>query len=229
MLLRLAEALDVPLRERNALLIAAGYAPRYYESDLAAPEMTQLRKAVELTLHHHEPYPAIVMDRYWEVLMGNEAAARFTRFLLGREPTETNIMRLCLHPDGIRPVTVNWEEMAEDLIRHLRNQVVALPGDERSRQLLAEVLEYPGVSAEWGRNTTGAPATPLLTTVFRRGDIELRYFSTFTTFGTPYDVTLEGLRIECAFPADEATARASRELFGGEGAGGREKGEADRG
>jgi len=216
MLLRLAEALEVPLRERNALLIAAGFAPRYFETGLAEPEMAQMAKAIELILNHQEPYPAIVMDRYWEVKMGNKAAAKFTTFLLGREPlpTETNIMRLCLHPEGARPVTENWQEVAEDLIRHLRAQVAGVPSDERARALLNEVLSYPGISTDWGANISGAPATPLLTTTFRRGDIVLRYFSTFTTFGTPHDVTLEELRIECTFPADEETAALSKELFG---------------
>jgi transcriptional regulator with XRE-family HTH domain len=216
MLLRLADALEVPLRERNGLLIAAGYAPCYYETGLAAPEMAQMLKAIDLILNHQEPYPAIVMDRYWEVKMGNRAAAKFTTFLLGREPrpAETNIMRLCLHPEGARPVTENWEEVAEDLVRHLRAQVAGLPSDERARALLDEVLSYPGVSRDWGTNTAGAPATPLLTTTFRRGDVALRYFSTFTTFGAPHDVTLQELRIECTFPADEETAERSRELFG---------------
>lgn len=216
MLLRLAETLEVPLRERNALLVAAGFAPHYFETGLAEPEMAQMAKAIELILNHQEPYPAIVMDRYWEVKMGNKAAAKFTTFLLGREalPSESNIMRLCLHPDGARAVTENWEEVAEDLVRHLRAQVAAVPSDERARALLEEVLSYPGISTEWGANTGGAPATPLLTTTFRRGDVVLRYFSTFTTFGAPHDVTLEELRIECTFPADEATAVRSREMFG---------------
>ena len=146
--------------------------------------------------------------------MSNQAALRCTRFLLGGEPGESNMLRLVLHPDGLRPVMVNWEETAGDLIRHLHNQVAASPQDDRARSLLSEVLAYPGVPARWQTRDIGAPATPLLTTIFRKGDVELRYFSTFTTFGTPHDVALEELRIECSFPADEQTAATCRRLFG---------------
>lgn len=214
MVLHLADALEIPLRERNALLVAAGYAPRYFETGLAAPEMARMRSAIELILRHQEPYPAFVLDRQWDIRMSNQAAARCTRFLLGAEPTESNMMRLLLHPNGLRPMMVNWEETAGDLIRHLHNQSAAWPSDERARGLLAEVLAYPGVPAGWRTREIGAPPAPLLTTIFRKGGEELRFFSTITTFGTPHDVTLEELRIECSFPADEATASSCRELFG---------------
>ena len=138
MVLRLADALEIPLRERNALLVAAGYAPRYFETGLAAPEMAQMRSAIELILRHQEPYPAFVLDRHWEIRMSNQAAARCTRFLLGAEPTESNMIRLVLHPSGLRPVMANWEETAGDLIRHLHNQIAASPPDERAKGLLAE-------------------------------------------------------------------------------------------
>lgn len=214
MVLRLADALEIPLRERNALLVAAGYAPRYFETGLAAPEMAQVRSAIDLILRHQEPYPAFVLDRRWDIRMSNQAASRCTRFLLGAEPAESNMQRLVLHPNGLRPVMVNWEETAGDLIRHLHNQIAASPSDERAKGLLAEVLAYPGVPARWRTREIGAPMPPLLTTIFRKGEVELRFFSTFTTFGTAHDVTLEELRIECSFPADEATATACRELFG---------------
>jgi transcriptional regulator with XRE-family HTH domain len=214
MVLRLADALEIPLRERNSLLIAAGYAPRYFETGLAAPEMAQMRSAIDLILRHQEPYPAFVLDRHWEIRMSNEAAPRCTRFLLGEDPTQSNMMRLVLGPNGLRPVMPNWEETAGDLIRDLHNQIAWSPSDERSKELLAEVLAYPGVPARWHTREIGAPTTPLLTTTFRKGDVELKFFSTFTTFGMPQDVTLEELRIECSFPADEATAKTCRELFG---------------
>jgi hypothetical protein len=176
--------------------------------------MAQMRRAIELILGHQEPYPAFVLDRHWEIRMSNQAASRCTRFLLGAEPTESNMMRLVLHPNGLRPVMPNWEQTAGDLIRDLHNQIAGSPSDERSRELLAEVLAYPGVPKRWRTREIGAPTTPLLTTTFRKGDVELRFFSTFTTFGTPQDVTLEELRIECSFPADDATANTCRELFG---------------
>ncbi|HTE44218.1 MAG TPA: helix-turn-helix transcriptional regulator [Gemmatimonadaceae bacterium] len=213
MLLRLADALEVPLRERNALLVAAGFAPRYYETGLAAPEMARMRGAIELILRHQQPFPAFVLDRYWNILMTNDAAPRCTRFLLGAEPTEGNMLRLCLHPNGLRRMMPNWEETAGDLIRHLHHQIATSPADERAKDLLAEVLAYPGVPAQWRTRDVATSPTPLLTTVFRKGDVELRFFSTITTFGTPHDVTLEELRIECSFPADESTATMCRNLF----------------
>jgi hypothetical protein len=118
----------------------------------------------------------------------------------------------------LRPLLVNWEETAEDLVRHLQHQVAAAPSDERSRALLAEVLAYPDVPQRFGRREPERPAAPLLTTHFRKGDLELRFFSTFTHFATPQEVALDELRIECSFPADEATAVRCRELFGGGGA-----------
>jgi transcriptional regulator with XRE-family HTH domain len=213
MLLRLADALEVPLRERNALLVAAGFAPRYYETSLAAPEMAQMRGAVELILRQQQPFPAFVLDRYWNIVMANDAAPRCTRFLLGAEPTETNMLRLCLHPNGLRPTMPNWEETAADLIRHLHHQIATSPADERAKDLLAEVLAYPGTPTHWRTRDVTTPPTPLLTTFFRKGDVELRFFSTITTFGTPHDVTLEELRIECTFPVDESTAKVCRDLF----------------
>lgn len=139
MVLRLADALEIPLRERNSLLVAAGYAPRYFETGLAAPEMAQMRRAIDLIIKHQESYPAFVLDRHWEIRMSNQAAPRCTRFLLGRESTESNMMRPVLHPNGLRPVMPNWEETAGDLIRDLHNQIAGSPSDERSRELLAEV------------------------------------------------------------------------------------------
>ena len=214
MVLRLADALEIPLRERNTLLVAAGFAPLYFETGLAAPEMAQVRNAIDLILRHQEPYPAFGLNRHWEICMANQAAARCTRFLLGAEPSETNMLRLVLNPEGLKPMMVNWEETAGDLIRHLHNQIAASPSDQTAKDLLAEVLAYPGIPAGWRTRDIGAPATPLLTTLFRKGEVELRFFSTFTTFGTPHDVALEELRIECSFPADEETAHNCRELFG---------------
>jgi transcriptional regulator with XRE-family HTH domain len=216
MVLRLADALEIPLRERNTLLVAAGFAPRYFETGLAAPEMEQMRKAIELILTHQEPYPVFVMDRNWDIRMTNQAAMRCTRFLLGPDPAESNMIRLVLKPNGLREALVNWEEIAGDLIRLLHSQMAASPLDERPRALLDEVLAYPGVPAHWrNREMSGGPPTPLLTTVFRKDGVELKFFSTITTFGTPRDVTLEELHIESSFPADQGTADACRRLFGG--------------
>lgn len=187
---------------------------RYVETDLAAPAMARMRSAVELILRHQEPYPAFVFDRHWNIRLTNDAAARCTRFLLGTDPTESNMMRLLLHPNGLRPVMNNWEETAGDLIRHLHNQLAASPSDEKTTSLLAEVLRYPGIPPQWRVRELDAATTPLLTTIFRKDAIELRFFSTITSFGTPHDVALDELRVECSFPANEATAVACQQLFG---------------
>jgi hypothetical protein len=178
----------------------------------ASPEPA-LRSAIELILRHQGALLAFVLDRHWDIRMSNQAAARCSRFLLSTEPTESSMLRLLLHPNGLRPMMVNWEETAGDLIRNVHNQI-ASPSDERAKGLLAEVLAYPGVAPRWRTREIGSPTTPLLTTIFRKGDVELRFFSTITTSGTPHDVTLEELHIECSFPADEATGTACRRLLG---------------
>jgi transcriptional regulator with XRE-family HTH domain len=221
MVARLAATLELPLRERNALLVAAGFAAQYGEQNLFAsepdgPGIDRVRAAVELILLHQEPFPAFVLDRYWEVRRTNRAAERCTALLLGHVPdgAQPNMLRLLLAPGGLKELLVNWEETAEDLVRHLQHQVATVPADERSRALLAEVLAYPDVPRRSRQRELVQPAAPLLTTHFRKGALELRFFSTFTHFATPQEVALDELRIECSFPADEATASRCRELFG---------------
>jgi transcriptional regulator with XRE-family HTH domain len=212
MVVRLADTLEMPLRERNALLMAAGYAPRYPETALATPGLAQVRRATEFIIGQQEPYPAFVLNRHWDIQMANAAAMRVTGFMLGGGSEHRNMIRHFFDPKDLRAAVVNWEEVAGDLIRHLHNDVAAAPTDDISRALLDEALSYPGVPARWRLREPGAAPSPLLTTVFRRGDVELRFFSTFTTFGTPRDVTVDELRIECCFPDDEATAAFCRKL-----------------
>jgi len=212
MIARLADALEMPLREYNALLVAAGYAPKYRETALDTPEMAPVRRAVELTLEHQEPYPAFVTNRYWDILMTNRALTRILGLVRGGPPTHMNVMRQIFDPNDVRPYLANWEEIAGDLIRHLHNEVAGAPSDEKARALLDEVLAYPGVPERWRTREPGATPMPLLTTVFRKEDLEFRFFSTITTFGTPWDVTLAELRIECMFPVDDATAELCRRL-----------------
>jgi len=211
MVTRLADTLEMPLRERNALLVAAGYAPRYPETALATPELGPVRKAIELILEHQEPYPAFVIDRHWELVLTNRAAERLLRFLRGGS-AHSNVMRQVFDPDDVRAVMANWEDVAGDLVRLLHAQVAATPSDGKARALLDEVMRYPGVPAAWRTRPLGAAPPPLLNLVFRQGEHELRFFSTLTTFGTPLDVTLDELHIECWFPADEATAERCRQL-----------------
>jgi transcriptional regulator with XRE-family HTH domain len=204
---RLADALGMPLRERNALLLAGGYAPQYAEHPLATPALDRMRQAIELIIAHQEPYPAFVLDRHWNVLMANAAAVRINRLLMdGRESPHANLLHQVFDPQDFRSVIVNWPDVAEKFIRHLHEQLAAVPSDPAAQQLLDEVLRYPDVPARWRfRDLTSEPA-PLLTLVFRSSAGELRFFETITTFSMPRDVTLDELRIECAFPADDHTA-----------------------
>lgn len=212
MVARLADALEMPLRERNTLLVAAGFAPKYRETALTTPEMAPIRRAIEFILEHHEPYPAFVMNRHWDVLMANRTLTRLIGLLRDGGAVHTNIMRQVFDPNDMRPLIANWEDVAGDLIRHLHDEVAAAPSDTKARALLDEVLAYPGVPVEWRTREPGATPLPLLGTVFRHGELELRFFSTLTTFGTTRDVTLDELRIESMFPADEVTAEVCRSL-----------------
>jgi transcriptional regulator with XRE-family HTH domain len=215
MLMRLADALDMPLRERNALLVAAGYAARYAETALATPELDQVRRAIEFILRQQEPYPAFVLNRRWDVLMANDAALRVNRFVMrGRASAHDNMVRQIFDPADLRPAVANWEEVAGDLIRHLHDLVAATPSDHAARALLDEALAYPGVPSRWRMRELDAVPLPLLTTVLRRDAHELRFFSTITTFATSRDITLDELHIECCFPVDEATAALCRTLAG---------------
>lgn len=211
MVLRLAEALEMPLRERNALLLAAGYAPAYPERALATADLAQVRRAIELIINHHEPYPAFVLDRHWDIVQASRGAERISKFLCGGS-SHSNMLRQFFDPNDLRAYVANWEEVARELVRHLQDAVTAAPSDEKARLLFEEILRYPGVPAHWHLLELNAPPTPLLTVVFRKNDRELRFFSTIATFGTPRDVTLAELRIECAFPADESTAAFCQEL-----------------
>jgi transcriptional regulator with XRE-family HTH domain len=212
MIERLADALEMPLRERNALLVAAGYAPIYPETALSAPEMSEVRRAIDFILKQQEPYPAFLLNRHWDMWQANAAAARINRFVLGRPGKHRNMLRHFFDPEDLRPAVANWEEVAGDLVRHLHNLIAASPSDRKARALLEEVLSYPGVPARWRMREVDAAPSPLLMTALRRGDRELRFFSTITTFGTPRDVTIDELHIECCFPVDEATAEFCRKL-----------------
>ena len=219
MVLLLARALDVPLRDRNDLLTAAGYAPVYRESGLDAPAVAQARHALEFILRQQEPYPALILDRHWNVLKVNEASARFqTHFL---EPAEVatlgtpNAMRLMFHQRALRPWIVNWEPTAASMIQWLHRDVVSGFGGAPSKTLLDELLAYPDVPRHWRTLDVEASTAPFLPIEFRKGDLSLRYFTTLTSLGTPHDITLQELRIESFFPADEATERRSRELAKG--------------
>lgn len=215
MIERLCGALGMPLRERNRLLRAAGYADHYAETPIDAPELQRIQRAVEFILAQQEPYPAFVLNRYWDIVQANAAAQRVNGFLLGgRASPHSNMLRHVFDPQDLRAVLVNWEEVAGDLLHHLHQAVSARPDDARARALLDEVQAAPGVPANWRQSNDERGPSPLLTTCFARDGVSLRFFSSITVFATPRDVTLDELRIECCFPMNEATAEFCRSLAG---------------
>jgi transcriptional regulator with XRE-family HTH domain len=208
-LLDFARALDVPLRDRNALLLAAGYAPLYSEGAWNGLEMQSVTRALERILRQHEPFPAVVMDRYWNVLMANESAPRFfSRFIdVAARKGPRNMLHLMFDPEGMRPFVANWEDLARGLFERVYRESVGRVIDEGTRELLAALLAYPDVKTEW-RNPKAPiarPAMPVIPMNFVRDGQALNYFSMVTTVGTPQTIAAQELRIECMFPADEAT------------------------
>jgi transcriptional regulator with XRE-family HTH domain len=213
MVLRLAEQLDVPLRERNQLLLAAGYAPVYAEGALDAPHLAAVRGAVRQVLAGHEPYPAVVVDRGWHLVEANGGVALLTAGVPAELLTPpVNVLRVSLHPDGLAPRIVNLGEWRAHLLGRLRRQV-ALTDDPALAALYDELRTYPcpRPEPEVEQPGPGDVAVPLR---FRHGDRELAFISTVATFGTPLDVTVAELVIESFFPADAETAAVLRALAG---------------
>ncbi len=209
MVLKLANVLDIPLRQQNKILTAAGFAPTYSEFDLSAPEIAPIRRALDFTLRQQEPYPALVMDRYWNQIKANKGAEKLLGWLLAGQavPEEVgpNLMKLMFHPEGIRAYVANWEAIAPHLIHRIHRETLAEGQDEQSQTLFDELLTYPGVKALWQAPIKENWQLPLLTTSFTKGEQQLSLFTTLTTLGTPQDITLQELRLECLFPADEMT------------------------
>jgi transcriptional regulator with XRE-family HTH domain len=203
MVVLLATVLDVPLRERNALLLAAGFAPMYSEASLNAPELAPVRAALDAILRQQEPFPAVVMNRHWDILDTNGAAKRFFGFLLGeRAHGPANVLRLLFDPQLVRPFVSNWDAVAESLVQRVHREAVGGVPDAITTELLREILSYPGVPRRLARPNLAQPLLPVLPVRFRKDGQEFDFFSTVTTLGTPQDVTLQEVRIECFFPAN---------------------------
>jgi transcriptional regulator with XRE-family HTH domain len=204
MVLLLAEQLDVPLRDRNQLLLAAGYAPVYGQRGLEEPEMGAVRDMLDLVLRGHEPYPAVVLDRHWGMVAANGAVALLTQGVAPEllEPP-VNVLRLSLHPDGLAPRIVNLAEWRAHLLDRLGRQAVST-GDPALAALYDELSKLPGGGPPRTIDLeAGEVAVPLR---LHAGDAVLSFISTNTTFGTATDITVAELSIESFFPADTATA-----------------------
>lgn len=212
MVMHLAERLEVPLRARNALLVAAGYAPLFRERPLSDPQLSAARQAVDLVLKGHEPYPALAIDRHWTMVAANRAiaplVARADPLLL---TGAVNVLRLSLHPDGLAPHIVNWHAWREHVIARVQRQAET-SGDATLAALVGELSAYPTPPHARKPDQAGAFEAHQIAVPFRIAtDLGvLSFFSTTTVFGTPVDVTLSELAIEAFFPADDETARALR-------------------
>ncbi|MGI8410949.1 MAG: helix-turn-helix domain-containing protein [Solirubrobacteraceae bacterium] len=215
MVLRLAEQLEIPLRDRNGLLLAAGYAPVYAQRPLETPEMTPVREALDRFLRAHEPYPALVLDRHYNLVSANDAISLLTDGVapeLLKPPA--NALRLTLHPLGIAPRIINLRECSAHLLHRLRRQA-SITADAELERLHDELSTYPGVAVQ-------APLDGILDSGIvlamrlRDGDGELAFFSTISTFGTPVDITLAELAIEAFYPANAHTANRLLQSIGAE-------------
>lgn len=214
MVLRLAERLDVPLRERNALLVAAGYAPMYRERPLDDPALAPARRAVELILRSHEPYPALAVDRHWNLVAANRMMPHLMHGAddsLLRAPV--NVLRLSLHPQGLAAKIANLVQWRTHIFERLRQQIQST-GDSALAHLLDELRSYE-VPEGCAENLAGELLGVAMPLRLRTPSGTLSFISTTTIFGTPVDVTLQELALESFFPADEASAQALRQLAAG--------------
>jgi transcriptional regulator with XRE-family HTH domain len=210
MIVRLTEQLNVPLRERNQVLLAGGYAPAYPETSLSAPEMATVREMVRRVLGGHEPYPALVADRHWNLLDANAGIALLTEGCApGLLAPPVNVLRMSLHPDGMAPRIVNLAEWRAHVLGRLHRQAT-VTADPRLFEMHEELSGYPGGEAATGPAGEPVPNPIVVPLRYRYGKRELSFFSTTAVFGTPLDITLAELAIESFFPADPDTAEFLR-------------------
>ena len=212
----IAEALEIPLRERNGLLLSAGYAPQYAEGGWDAPQMQRIMAAVRRMLKQQEPYPAVLMDRYWNVLEANDAAPRFFgRFVdMGSRPRPRNILHLMFDPAGMRPFIADWERVSQSLLARVRREAVGGVIDTGTQALLDALTAYADAPPARGGQLADE-ALPIIPLSFDKDGTILNYFSMVSTVGTPTTVAAQELRVECMFPADDATEVAHLAILEG--------------
>jgi transcriptional regulator with XRE-family HTH domain len=207
MVVRLARALDVPLRERNDLLLAAGFAPLYRREGLDSPVLQRVEAALSSMLAQHEPFPAVVMDRGWNLQRANDGAVRlFTRlFAPTPMPEAANVLRLVIEPGPVRDRISNWEEVVPALVERARREAVGGVFDPETAALVAELRSRPDVETLLTDLDVGAALVPVVDLRFDVDGVELAFFSVVSTIGTPLDVTAQEMRLEAFFPSDLAT------------------------
>lgn len=213
LILKLGVALDIPLRERNVMLLAAGFAPAYQERKMDDPELRAVKQALDFMLAQQAPYPALVVDRLWNLVMSNEPANAFFKWLLDMPADapiprdgSVNVLKLTLAPDGLRPHLRNWEEVGADLLHWIQREAMSDGPGSEATSLLSELTAMAGLAAGGVAPNLDRRALPFLPLAIRKDGVELNLFTTITTLGTPHDVTVHELRLEAFFPADEASA-----------------------
>ncbi len=203
----LGRTLDLGLRDQNLLLGAAGYAPAYAERGLDDPDLDQVRDVLTNLVAAHGHFPAYIVDRQWDLVLANPMALLIMGAVDPPPPASVaaNLFRLTLHPEGLRPMIVNWEQVATTLIHRLEREVTHSPNDSGLQALFDEIRAYPGIESLPTRSLLPEGNDLLVPVHASLGGIELRFFTTITTIGAPFDITLEGLRLETLLPADAET------------------------
>jgi transcriptional regulator with XRE-family HTH domain len=211
MVLRLAMAMDVPLRHSNELLLAAGYAPAWTETNLEAPALAPIRDALDYMLAQQEPFPAVVVDRRWNLIQANKGAVALVEFLVGPvvPGAVLNLADALVAPDVLRPHLTNWVDIARYFLRSVEADAAA-DGTAETAELLERLLSYQDVRSAMSPSAPPSADGPVLPMHFRKGKTNLRLFTTIATLGTPQDITLQELRIESFFPMDDETQAVFR-------------------
>jgi transcriptional regulator with XRE-family HTH domain len=217
MVIHLATALGLSLRQQNSMLLAAGFAPAWSESEFDSPQLAQVRSAIDYILAQQEPFPAVAVDRRWNLLDSNESARRLLAFLVGEVPPDApiNLADALARPDVLRPFLANWDDVVRYFVRMVEADSTA-DGTAETATLLDRLLSYEGVRPAMNDPVADATA-PVLAMHFRKGDVSLRLCTTIATLGTPQDVTAQELRVESFFPMDAETAATFRAWAAKEG------------
>ena len=217
MVILLAKSLELPLREQNGLLNSAGFASVYSHSSIDQKDLEQAHHALGVMLKHHEPYPAVVIDRNWNILMMNDANMKVFSLLLdpikvwddiapGKPP---NVLRMTLHSKGLKPFVTNWAELAAYFVNQLTTELAMNPYNSEAKELMDEISDYPDIPDP---HFIPTGSKPYLTFGLVKGTLELSFFTLISTFGTPLDVTLQEIRIETFFAADKHTDELVKSL-----------------
>ena len=206
MIIRLSNSLDIPLSERNILFSAAGFAEAYSRMDIEQPEMKPVKDALTIILDNHAPYPAVVFDWDWNILLANEPQQKMMQIFCEIQPDfpETqNILEMLFDPNAFKPFIENWDEVAALILQRLHREKIMY--QDRHSDRLDKLLNYPGIPMNWQSISFIEPARPMVNVTLNLGELKLKLFSTLATFGTAVDITMQELTIEQYFPLDEVT------------------------